>query len=194
MATVGFTMRGRWVSAGVFVAIGCFLSAAAVCAELLLPQPASVPLNPGPDRHAEGAARIVGAILEYTRWPLRRPVLTLCVIQPALHAGRMSRFTLSDGRIVQRRDIPARAEANVTGCDALYLGRLDLAALQRWTRAARGAAIVTIAETDPDCRSEAMFCLRFLPAAISFDLNIDAVSRSGVRVDPRVLRMSGRED
>lgn len=62
--------------------------------------------------------------------------------------------------------------------------------MQRWTTTVRGAPIVTIAENDPACRSEAMFCLVFLEDAMAFQLNIDAVSRSGVRIDPRVLRMS----
>jgi hypothetical protein len=35
-----------------------------------------------------------------------------------------------------------------------------------------------------------MFCLVYLPRALTFQLNIDAVSRSGLSVDPRVLRLS----
>ena len=158
-------------------------------------QPASVPLRPGADRLAEGMARMVGAILEYTRWPSRpAEPLTLCVVAPAIHAGRIGRFDLSGGRTVLRRDVPAGAAPDVTGCDALYLGQLELADLRRWTRAARGAPVLTIAEGDPPCGSEAMFCIRASATGLSFDLNIDAVSRSGVHVDPRVLRMASGED
>ena len=50
--------------------------------------------------------------------------------------------------------------------------------------------MVTIAEADPGCRSQAMFCLLPGKDDLSFELNIDAVARSGVAIDPRLLRMS----
>ena len=153
-------------------------------------QPISVPLASGPNGNAEGAMRMVSAILEYTRWPTGGPNLTLCVVAPTLLSSRMERMTLSGGRTVSRRLLPADQAPGVNGCDALYLGRRDQASLKRWTRAARGNAVVTIAEHDPACGSEAMFCLRVGAKSMSFDMNIDAVSRSAVRIDPRVLRLS----
>jgi hypothetical protein len=35
-----------------------------------------------------------------------------------------------------------------------------------------------------------MFVLTYQPDALSFRLNVDAVSRSGLKVDPRVLRVA----
>lgn len=58
------------------------------------------------------------------------------------------------------------------------------------TAQARGRGVLTIAEADPDCRSQAMFCLLFTPQAATFRMNIDAIARSGLKVDPRVLRIS----
>jgi len=193
MATGGFSITIRSVGIATCVLWSMFV-AGAVGATALHPQLASVPLTTGADRLATGAARVVGAILEYTRWPAGQTPLVLCVVGPALHAGGMDHLSLSNGRTVVRRTISANAEPAGLECDALYLARLDPETLRRWTRAARGMAIVTIAEDDPGCRSEAMFCLRFMPAALSFDLNIDAVSRSGVRIDPRVLRLANGED
>jgi len=193
MATGGFSIISRSVGIWACVLWSVF-AAGAVSAAALHPQLASVPLTAGPDRLATGAARMVGAILEYTRWPARQTPLVLCVVGQALHAGAMDRLSLSNGRAVVRRNVPAETEPARLDCDALYLARLGPEALRRWTRVARGAPIVTIAEDDPGCRSEAMFCLRFLAATLSFDLNIDAVSRSGVRIDPRVLRLANGED
>ena len=34
-----------------------------------------------------------------------------------------------------------------------------------------------------------MFCLKIGPHGVSFDLNLDAVTRSGLRVDPKVLML-----
>jgi hypothetical protein len=97
---------------------------------------------------------------------------------------------LPDHPAIVRRDISASATGLAQTCDAIYLGRLDLANSRRITASVREKAVVTIAEADPDCRSEAMFCFVFRPRALSFRLNIDAISRSAVRIDPRVLRIS----
>ena len=56
--------------------------------------------------------------------------------------------------------------------------------------AARGNGVLTIAEADPACRSQAMFCMVYEPRAVSFRMNLDAIARSGLRVDPRVLRLA----
>jgi hypothetical protein len=78
----------------------------------------------------------------------------------------------------------------LAGCDVVYIGRVPLAGQRQLTAAVRGRGVMTVAEADPECRSEAMFCLIYPAKGLSFRLNIDAVSRSGLRVDPRVLRVS----
>ncbi|WP_162225091.1 YfiR family protein [Erythrobacter sp. SG61-1L] len=135
-------------------------------------------------------ARIVRAILEYSRWPKGADPVRLCVIGTAQNADGLDTITLPDGRRVVMRALASEAVDMPGRCDAFYLGAMDLGAMRQWTARARGAAIVTIAERDPQCRSEAMFCLVYRPGTVTFRLNIDAVARSGVRVDPRVLRMA----
>ncbi len=154
-----------------------------------LATPASVPLGDSNDRYAAGAARMVGAILDYTRWPHDKPTLSLCVVGRAVHGSQLGAITLASGRGLRRSDLAPDA-TTAEACDALYLGELDPPVLRRWVERARGAPIVTIAESDPSCRSEAMFCLIFGAEGLSFRLSIDAVSRSRVRIDPRVLRLS----
>ena len=86
--------------------------------------------------------------------------------------------------------MPAASSHLGNACDALYIGDLTLPAMRQVTARVRGRPVVTIAEADPACRSEAMFCLVFEAQRLSFQMNLDAISRSSVRVDPRVLRMS----
>jgi YfiR/HmsC-like len=113
----------------------------------------------------------------------------LCVAGPAQHAAQIGNQRLSDGRQVVRRNVAAQPAA-LNGCDAVYIGSLPLATQRQLTSAVRGRGVLTIAENDPGSSSEAMFALTFKPAGLSFRLNIDAVSRSGLRVDPRVLRVA----
>jgi hypothetical protein len=141
------------------------------------------------DAYDAKTALIVAGIIEYTRWPVRADPMVLCVAGPAQHASRLDAVRMADGRAVQRRQIPALPSATA-GCHALYIGQLDPVATRQMTAAVRGRGVLTIAEADPLCRSQAMFCMVYDPRAINFRMNIDAIARSGLRVDPRVLRLA----
>lgn len=143
----------------------------------------------GGDAYAPAVARMVQSMIEYTRWPAPPNPVELCVAGPALHSARLDGLRLSDGRAIQRRAVSA-SPAALAGCDALYIGQVPAQLARQLTDAVRGRGVLTIAEADPEARSQAMFSLVFQPAALTFRLNIDAVSRSGLRVDPRVLRLA----
>ncbi|WP_374281461.1 YfiR family protein [Novosphingobium sp.] len=143
----------------------------------------------GGDGYAPAVARMVQSMIEYTRWPAVQNPVELCVAGPALRAARLDVLRLSDGRAITRRAVPASPVA-LAGCDALYIGQVPPPQARQLTDAVRGRGVLTIAEADPDGRGQAMFALVFQPGAVSFRLNIDAVSRSGLRVDPRVLRLA----
>ena len=144
---------------------------------------------PRDESYAPATTRIVTGIIEYTRWPTPAAPLTLCVVGSAQQAGRLGGLRLADGRAVQRRDV-APLPLAITGCQVLYIGEVQPPALRQLVAAARGKGVLTIAEADPACRSQAMFCMVYEPRAASFRMNVDAISRSGLRVDPRVLRLA----
>ncbi|MDP3906112.1 YfiR family protein [Novosphingobium sp.] len=141
------------------------------------------------DPYAAPVGRIVQSITEYTSWPTRQNPVTLCVVGPAAHAERLDDLRLADGRLIERRTVALTGFAPAA-CDALYIGRVAMPDMRILTAQARGRGVLTIAEADPDCRSQAMFCLLFPPQAVTFRMNIDAIARSGLKVDPRVLRIS----
>lgn len=153
---------------------------------------ADMPLGSAPageSRYAGAVARTVRAMIEYTRWPARRDPVVLCVAGPAQHASQLGTIRLADGRRVERRSVAAVPSA-LAACNVLYLGQLTLPQLRQLTAAVRGKGVLTIAEGDTAQVSEAMFALTYKPNGLSFRLNIDAVSRSGLKVDPRVLRVA----
>lgn len=141
------------------------------------------------DPYAAPVGRIVQSITEYTTWPSRPNPVTLCVVGPANHADRLDGLRLADGRLIERRTV-ALTGFTPAACDTLYIGRLAQPEMRALTAQARGRGVLTIAEGDPDCRSQAMFCLLYTPTAVTFRMNIDAIARSGLKVDPRVLRIS----
>lgn len=151
--------------------------------------PAGLPLGNEADPYRAVVARMVGAIVQYSRWPDNPRQLRACVVGPTDHAEDLieGKHVAALGIEVVRRSAEA---VRVADCQIVYLGRLGVEEQRVVTTRMRGEAVLTIAENDPACRSRAMFCLLFEADSLSFRLNIDAVAQSQVKVDPRVLRLA----
>ncbi len=135
-------------------------------------------------------ANMVSGIMNFSRWPPPpSQTIRLCVVGPASFAGKLNDEIPSSDRPIKTIHIPLGNPSFSNLCDALYVGGPDNSDRRRLFTAVQGQPILTIAEDDPTCRSGAMFCLH-MGQALSFELNLDAVSRSRVAVDPRVLRLS----
>jgi hypothetical protein len=158
--------------------------AASLAAMALEPVAAAEPSS------AESVASLVGGIISYSRWPTQPRPVRLCLAGSTAHALRISDAQRTAGQSLMIRGLAA--DASPADCDVLYLGAMRVGARARMLAVTRGQPIVTIIEDDPDCRSGAMFCL--VPTRGTFRLNLDAVSRSEVRIDPRVLRIASGEE
>lgn len=144
--------------------------------------------SPGPA--AGPANRMVGGIISYVRWPegsaagptdicvIGTPRFTLPVA-PTLPGGIRARVTFPSSKDVMDGSL----------CDALFLGRMPVADRQKLIEWVRGKPVLTITDDDPTCAYGAMFCLIERKNNVSFSVNLDSISRSNMRVDPRVLRI-----
>lgn len=141
-----------------------------------------------PGQHDAVVARTVGGMISYTRWPERRPVVRLCVSGTTAYTKGFGRIGQNTGRQVINQTVAPGTP--VQGCDVLYVGMMADSDRQRMLRSIRDQPVLSIAEADPACRGGTIFCLRVLPDRVGFRLSIDAVSRSAVRIDPRVLRIA----
>lgn len=149
------------------------------------PPPTAAEINFAPGNEARAVARIVGGIISYTRWPTQVATLRLCVTGTARHAAQLGDASTTAGRAISVQTIDAGAAT--TGCDILYIGKLPAPVREQTIRALRGRGVLSIAESDPRCRDGTMVCLRVAGSSATFQLNLDAVSRGTVRIDPRVL-------
>jgi len=138
-------------------------------------------------------ARVVRGIISYTKWPEEPAVLEVCLIGTLRHGqGLETALPQTPGRALRLRPV-ARVDAEaMAGCHAAYIG--EISAEEQDKLRLLTQPLLTLREHDPLCRSGSMFCLRFAEKRISFDLNIDAVARSGLRVDPKVLLLGYRAD
>lgn len=140
-----------------------------------------------------GVNRIIGGIISYARWPASSPAAPhgLCLVGAPRLTDRIGPV-LPGGRTVAVRRATA---AGATGgdCDIIFLGRMPVADRQRLIAWVRGRPVLTITDDDPDCSFGAMFCLSGGPRKISFSVNLDAIGRGPLRIDPRVLKI-GSDD
>ncbi len=154
-------------------------------------------VDAGVDGRARGVARMVGGIISYSRWPGDDGRVTICTMGTTRYAQRLADAGATAGRPVSTRAIAPGSAAAQQGCDILYLGATTPALKQKAIAAIHGQPVLSIAEADPACREGTMFCVVLTGDQLTFRLSIDAISRSTVRVDPRVLRLfedgSGRE-
>ena len=166
-------------------------------ANALLPQVNSSRAAAGADDRARAVARMVGVIVSYSRWPNADGSVTICTMGTTRYAQRLADAGATAGRPVVTRAIAPGSSAAPQGCDVLYLGATTPALQQKAIAAIHGQPVLSINEADPACRSGTMFCVVITGDQLTFRLNVDAISRGTVRVDPRVLRLfedgSGRE-
>ena len=137
----------------------------------------------------------VWGIVSYTRWPVQPEVLQVCIAGHSAHAEAIRRT--ADWIGAERLSVVRQLEPgdNPAACDLLYVGEVAPAVRTRLLGQLTGAPVLTIGEGASFCSAGGMFCLdqdnAASPAAgVRFSANLDAISRSGLRVNPQVLRLS----
>lgn len=134
-------------------------------------------------------------IIAYTRWPVEPQPLRLCV----LGQGPQTAWLLQEGLerpghppVQTRRPEP---DAQIAShCDALYVGDLPAEAWRELLPPLTGRAVLTVCERSPSCTAGGMVRLDIGPngGPVRFEVNLDAVARSVVRIHPQVLRLGRR--
>ena len=134
-------------------------------------------------------------IFGYTRWPTPPPTLRLCVVGSSPHATRLLQRgmpRLADMPPITVRGLEPGA-AVAEECDAVYVGQLEDSAWRRMLPALQGRPVLTICERSPVCAAGGMLCLDIdHNGHVQFEINLDSVARSTVRVHPQVLQLGRR--
>lgn len=134
------------------------------------------------DQRAQAVTQVVLGILSYARWPVEPAQLRLCIVGPTQATGRPV--------VVQR--LLANHPDIVTACDAVYIGKLTADERSHLFAALIGHPVLSISEGGDQCTVGSLFCLRVGDQQVSFEVNLDSVARSGVRIHPSVLQLSRR--
>ena len=164
---------------------------------LVLSAPALAQSQAQPNRaeqRAKAVTQVVLGILSYARWPVEPAQLQLCVVGPTQYTDDLLKgATQSSGRPVHVRRVLAKNPAITTDCNALYVGTLSDAERSQLFDSLSGKAVLSISEQGDQCTVGSLFCLRVGDEQVAFEVNLDSVARSGVRIHPSVLQLSRRK-
>lgn len=141
------------------------------------------------------ADRIVGGIISYTRWPTGRggASVRLCLTgNPRL--GSVPQPVVPGVAQPLQPVMRRSSDIDSSVCDAVYIGNVQPGERAALIARLRGTPVLTLTDIDPLCNSGAMFCLTGNAASPRYHVNLDAVARSTLRIDARVLRMAQRSD
>jgi len=149
------------------------------------------PLFAQPEPAPSGKVRaIVSGIVSYTTWPALTGLPRLCIFNSARYAGILN----TAGESTPLPYIPVMVsddrEALNAQCNGLYFGTESPAFQHQLMKNYQPHALLLIAEQDPECLSDSAFCLYQRQDRVGFTVNLDALSRSGIRVNPDVLMLA----
>lgn len=146
--------------------------------------------NEEPGGYSYAVSRVVRSFIYYTNWNSVEGGngLQLCIVGPAKHSGMLNAETLGGKHQISVKNITLQNVATEK-CNAIYIGNVPAQSLRTAMLSLKGLRRLTFAENDPTCRSYATVCLVFEGNSMNFRLNIEALTRSGLKLDPRVMRM-----
>ncbi|MFJ7798350.1 YfiR family protein [Pseudomonas sp. NPDC096950] len=146
------------------------------------------------DQRAKAVTQVVLGILSYARWPVEPAQLRLCIVGPTEYTDDLVKgSTQATGRPVTVRRLLADNPAIAGECDAVYIGKLTADERSRLFASLIGQPVLSISESSDQCTVGSLFCLRVNDDQVSFEVNLDSVARSGVRIHPSVLQLSRRK-
>ncbi|ACT49644.1 conserved hypothetical protein [Methylovorus glucosotrophus SIP3-4] len=139
-------------------------------------------------------AQIVYGIVSYTRWPAPFPELQLCITGDTRYADALMAGAPNPmhPRITVRQLALHTPEA-VAQCQIAYLGTMENGERESLLAQLIGQPVLIISEPPPSCSAGGMFCLLFREDNVYFEVNLDTIARSGLRVHPNVLQLGKRK-
>lgn len=137
------------------------------------------------------APEVVARILHYTRWPGEPRPLTVCITRQSDGAAALlQRLQAADaGRALTTLAIDAD-QPLPPSCDLVFFEGWSLAGQQAALRRLANRPVLTIGRGAEFCSDGGLFCLESRPGGTRFEVNLDAVARSGLRIHPQVLRLA----
>jgi hypothetical protein len=136
-------------------------------------------------------AGVVAGIVSYTRWPGDASAIRLCTLGRGASIDELLRAADigSSQRSVTVRPVTSATQAR-EGCQAVYVSGIGVAAARDLLQVLAAQPVLLLGEGLEFCSDGGMFCLEPGATSVRFNANLDAIARSGLRVNPLVLRIA----
>ncbi|VVE09050.1 hypothetical protein PCO31010_02553 [Pandoraea commovens] len=135
--------------------------------------------------------QVVLGIISFTRWPTMPAKVRLCVAGNTDYARDLLAAQPSGSAPPVEAQRVSPLEPTIGSlCDVLYLGAMSDFERRQLLANLAGHPVLTISERNDSCTVGTMFCLNVDADRVTFDINLDTVARSGVRVHPNVLKLA----
>ncbi|KKO63940.1 hypothetical protein VM94_02382 [Janthinobacterium sp. KBS0711] len=143
-------------------------------------------------RRPAEVVQVLFGIISYVRWPVARQEVRVCMLGAPRYGVAIVDTPASNLGQRIRVKIPTVA-STASECDVVYMGSLPEGEREHLLAQIIGKPILSVAEPGTSCPVGTMFCLRLAEAQIGFDVNLDAIARSGLRVHPNALQIARRK-
>ena len=138
---------------------------------------------------AKSVRSIVSGIVSYTRWPALSGPPTLCIFSSSRFSSVLT-DTTSGTLPYLPVIVHTEQEILVSRCDGFYFGNESPTYQVEIKNKYPTKALLLIAEQNTECVIGSAFCLIINDDEVRFSVNMDSLSRSGVRVSPDVLMLA----
>jgi hypothetical protein len=143
------------------------------------------------------AAVIVLGVINYTRWPQLDSSIRVCLLGESENfegIRQLSPLTQKMTGYPSTFSTPANDHKLALSCDLLYVGKMSDEGVKTLLGHTANRPILTIGESKDFCSQGGMFCLNAESSegSAGFAVNLDAISRSKLHVNPQVLRLSSK--
>lgn len=134
---------------------------------------------------------VVAGIVSYTRWPGDAAAIRLCTLGRGSSIDELLRAADigSSQRAVAVRAVTSAAQVR-EGCQAVYVSGIGVAAGRDLLQLLAGQPVLLLGDGLEFCSDGGMFCLEPGASTVRFNANLDAIARSGLRINPLVLRIA----
>ncbi|MBJ7221292.1 MULTISPECIES: YfiR family protein [unclassified Brenneria] len=137
---------------------------------------------------ADQLYQTVAGIISYSHWPTQNKLPTLCIFSSAYFLSTLTAPPLSQKKPTFHSVILNKIhDFSPSRCDAVYFGQESVSEQIKIINTAPAHPLLTITEQNQECIYGSAFCLIFFNKKVSFSVNLDSLSRTGIRVNPEVL-------
>lgn len=144
------------------------------------------------DRRPAEVAQVLFGIISYVRWPVPQPEVRVCMLGAVRHgAAIVDKPASSLGQRIRVKT--PTADSVALECDVLIMGVLPANEREQLLAQITSKPILSVSEPGAACQPGTMFCLRLHETQVGFDVNLDAIARSGLRVHPNALQIARRK-